>query len=227
MASPENVNETPTLAQVIKKAIEARLCEVHVSLPARVVSYEASTQKATVQPEIKRQFVDGTFVNIPQITDVPVVWPRGSSAFLHFPLKKGDPVTLVFSERALDEWKESGGDTQTSSLRKHSYSDAVAYPGGSPFSKAFGANGIDAELIHGNAKMRMTAGGKYEFRGTNDEILDLVIKTQAEVIKMADTLNNDTTNTIFGPMKLNSFTVYGTIKSAVTELKNKLTAMKK
>lgn len=220
-------NETPTLARVIQKAIETRICELHVSLPARIVSYEAATQKAVVQPEIKRQYVDGEFVNIPRIQDVPVVWPRGGSAFLHFPLAEGDPVTLVFSERSLDEWKESGGDTETGNLRKHAYSDAFAIPGGAPFSKAFKANGEDAELIHGNAEMRMTKGGKYEFKGSSDEILDLLIKTQAQLELMADTLNKDTTNTVFGPMKLNSFAIYGQIKTAVQQLKEKLTVLKK
>ena len=227
MSGDQTINETPSLANVIRSAIEARICDLHVSLPARIVSYEAATQKAVVQPEIQREYVDGSFVNIPTIRDVPVVWPRGANSFLHMPLSAGDPVTLVFSERSLDEWKESGGDTRTANLRKHNYSDAFAYPGGAPFSKAFAANGEDVEIVHGNTKMRMTRTGKYEFKGTSDEILDLLIQTQAQVIKMADTLNKDTTNTIFGPMMLNSFSVYGTIKSAVESLKNKLTAMKK
>ena len=208
----KNVNETPTMAQVIQNAIDARLLEMHTCLPAIVIEYDASTQRATVRPQIKRQYRNGDVVELPYIRDVPVVWPRGGGSFFHLPIAAGDIVTLVFSERSLDEWKETGGSVLPEEFRKFNLSDAFAIPGGYPFNNIFSPNGEDVQLQHGNAKFRMTKSGKYEFLGSAEEILDLLIQA-------LDTLSTTTTNTIFGPMKLNDFAKFATLKQKLQVLK--------
>lgn len=125
--------DTPTLAQVIRDAIEARLAEVHTSIPAQIVSFDDATCLATVQPCLKRKYtVDNELVDLPKIVNVPVVMPRGGGAVIMFDLQPGDYVLLVFAERSIDKWITSGGKVDPKDPRKHQLSDAFAIPGGYP-----------------------------------------------------------------------------------------------
>jgi len=128
------LNEDPTLSDVIKFGIENRLVDLHTCMPGTIVSYDPAAQKATVKPDFQRKFRTGESVDLPQIVDVPVRIPRAGKAFIHFPLKEGDKVMLHFVERSIDTWKQEGGvvDPSTES-RKHALSDAYVEIGGYPF----------------------------------------------------------------------------------------------
>ena len=51
-----DTNETPTLSEIIKNAIDARLLDVHVSMPARVERYTHNLQKADIKPLLKKKY---------------------------------------------------------------------------------------------------------------------------------------------------------------------------
>lgn len=209
----KNVNEEPTLAQVLKDAIEARLVNLHVSMPARVVSYNASKQTAEVQPEIKRIFRTNESAEIPVIVNVPVAWPRANKAYIHMPLKAGDQVMLVFSERSLDEWKQNGGSVRPKELRKHDLTDAWAVPGGYPFSNTVNANDKDLTIVHDKSIFTLKANGKFSLKGNGDEEL---LKILSELMQI---LGTTTTNTIFGPMRLNNHPQILELKQRLDKLK--------
>lgn len=130
-------NETPSLANVIRGAIEARLAELHVSLPGEIVKYYPAMQKADVQVHLQRMYSDGTLQTLPVILNVPVAHWRAGKSIVHMPIAKGDIVQLVFTERSLDKWKANGGITDPEDPRKHTLSDCIAYPGGYPFGQAY------------------------------------------------------------------------------------------
>lgn len=92
---------TPTWADVINRAITARLEDVNVAIPARVESYDDSTQQVSVQPLIKRGYLDEAeerqVEQLPMITGVPVLFPGGGGFRVTFPVQAGDTVLLVFS----------------------------------------------------------------------------------------------------------------------------------
>lgn len=124
---------TPSLAEVISAAQDARLQNVHVALPARVESFDASKQLADVQPLLLVPLIneDGseTTVRLPVIPNVPVIFPRGSGFHLVFPLAVGDNVMVIFSERSLDLWKAKGGEVNPVDQTYHGLAGAVCYPG--------------------------------------------------------------------------------------------------
>lgn len=208
------VNETPSLAQVIKDAIEARLFDLHTCLPAKIVSYDANKMKASVQPVLQRSYSNGKLVTMPIINDVPVLMPRAGKAFVSLPLKAGDAVTLVFSERSLDKWKSVGDVTSPDDPRKFHISDAYAFPGGYSFNSSAAADPNDVLVVNDKTEVRLKAGGKFAAKNlnTSDELVDLVHQ-------MATLLETTTTNTIFGPMKLNDFAQFGVIKTKLANLK--------
>jgi hypothetical protein len=210
----KNVNETPTLAQVIKDAIENRLVDVHVSLPAKIVKYDAKTQKAEVQALIKRTFVSGESVDLPVFTDLPVAWPRAGKAWLHMPLKAGDFVQVVFSERSLDEWKLTGASVTPKERRKHHLSDGWVIPGGYPFgSPMSGSDDKDVLLVHDKTEFRLTSGGRFSMKGNGGEELLKILHDFLEVAERA------TTNTVFGPMRWNEHGEIIAIRNRLKKIK--------
>lgn len=190
--------DTPTLAQVIKNAIDARLVDLHTSLPATIVTYDSSEQKASVQIDIKRTYITGEHVEIPVLMDLPVAWPRAGKAFLHMPLKAGDQCQVVFSERSLDEWKEQGGAVIPEAHRKHTLSDGWVIPGGYPFSDPSTVpDSTSVFLVNDKTEFKLTPGGKMSMTGNGGEELLKILYDFMEVTSRA------TTNTVFGPMRWN------------------------
>jgi hypothetical protein len=135
-------SRSPTAPEVLRQAIEGYyLSDLHTMLPGRVEEYDSSKQEASVKPLIQRLVLteDGEQIleEIPIISNVPVAFPRVSSFFLSFPIKKGDLVMLHFAERSLDNWLGGQGeDTDPDEFRMHDLTDAVAYSGLYPFNRA-------------------------------------------------------------------------------------------
>jgi hypothetical protein len=126
------MDQTPTLAQLIKQAIENRLLDVHTALIAKVESYDAEKQLANVSPVLKRRVrgMDGGWVGeqLPVLCDVPVLFPRAGGFFISFPIQPGDFVQLVFNEVDIEEWLDETTPTIAHSQR-FTTQGAVAIPG--------------------------------------------------------------------------------------------------
>lgn len=122
-------------AEIILSAIEGRLAEVHTGLPAKVVSFDPSTQSCSVQPLLVRVTRDenGTLISmrIPVLTNVPIVYPTFGTWSITGPLAVDDIVFLAFAERSLDNWldAEKGLEVIPRPSHKHDLSDAIAIPG--------------------------------------------------------------------------------------------------
>lgn len=157
-----NRSQTPSLAEVIQTAIDANLINMHTCLPAKVVSYDASTQTASVMPSLTQAYENTnnpysttlTPVKYPVIPNVQVIWPRAAAgqAYMHMPLVADDDVTLFFCERSLDNWKQTGELSNPDDRRKFNITDAFAIPGGSAASKAFSVQNNEA-VEFGNGKV--------------------------------------------------------------------------
>ncbi|MDR8345712.1 hypothetical protein FPK41_22485, partial [Acinetobacter baumannii] len=83
---------------------------------------------AVVQPAIKGAEKDESgaevSVNLPLLVDVPVVFPRGGGCTLTFPVKPGDECLVIFADRCIDFWWQSGGIQEPVDERMHDFSDA-------------------------------------------------------------------------------------------------------
>lgn len=130
MTSSEQIkNETPNLVDLLLTAIRANQLEVNTCMPATIVEYDSATLTATVQPSFRRRTQDDTYISRPTIQNVPVVFPRSGVKGVYFPIAKGDPCLLVFSQRSLDTWLGNGGEIELSDPRLHNINDAIAIPG--------------------------------------------------------------------------------------------------
>ncbi|HBC8135991.1 TPA: hypothetical protein KE125_002059 [Escherichia coli] len=146
-------NESQTL-EAHRHAIFGSL---RVALPGIIQSFDPVTVTCTVQPAIYGQRLgdDGALVSeeIPILPDVPVVFPRGGGCTLTFPVKAGDECLLVFSDRCIDFWWQSGGVQEPVDPRQHDLSDAFAIVG--PQSQAQKISSISTSAV----ELRSDDGG--------------------------------------------------------------------
>lgn len=115
-----NATQTETLDQVK----ENTALDIRVSMPAKIISFDAATR--TAQVEICMQMVDGDDnpINYPPLTDCPCMFIRGGGFHVSHPYKQGDSGIVLFSDRCIDGWFETGGTAPPLDYRIHSMSDA-------------------------------------------------------------------------------------------------------
>lgn len=140
----------------IQEAISAG---IRVALPGTVVSFDAEAVTAVVQPAIKGYEPDANgnqvSISMPQLVDVPVSFPRGGGVTLTFPVKSGDECELIFNDRCIDFWWQSGGEQEPVHPRQHHIGDAIAFVG--PMSQAKKISGISTSA----AQLRSDDGNTY------------------------------------------------------------------
>lgn len=186
-------NETPTLEDVIKLALEARLLDLHTSLPGEFVSFDPATGKASVKALLKRKIGDSV-VELPLLKDIPVIFPRTKKAVIYFPIEKGDGCQIIFQERSIDQWKKAGGSQDPQDKRKHHLSDAIAVPGLFSFTEKLSLTNFDYKSIviqNENTRIRLKPDGKVKILNklTNAELLKIVNDTLTDLLAEPFILN--------------------------------------
>lgn len=172
------MSRTPTLAEVLQAAIDARLVDVHTSIPAKVTRYDAAKCLVDAAPLIRGPVLaeDGStsYTALPVVPNVPVSFPGAGGFRVTFPISIGDVVLLVFSEASLERWLQFGGEVDPQDPRRFALSDAVAIPGVRPFADVQAA-ATDAVVIESNGS-DVRLGTK-----TAAEALALASKVDAEL----------------------------------------------
>lgn len=96
-----------TLSEALSFIFEQRFKGIYTCLPGIIVSYDPSTKRAAVQPALRRILTDDSEQQLPIITNVPVCFPTGGGFSLLFPVAPGDTCVLVFSQRGIENFKET------------------------------------------------------------------------------------------------------------------------
>ncbi|WP_247191373.1 Gp138 family membrane-puncturing spike protein, partial [Escherichia coli] len=137
-----------------KEQADAQLAQsimsaMRVSMPGIIQSFDPDAVTAVVQPAIKGAEQDESgaevSVNLPLLVDVPVVFPRGGGCTLTFPVKTGDECLVIFADRCIDFWWQSGGIQEPVDERMHDLSDAFCIVG--PQSQAKKIGGISTSAV--------------------------------------------------------------------------------
>lgn len=137
------------LSEVLKTERGVIQSQLRVALPGIIQSFDPDAVTAVVQPAIRyiEQDNDGRKAtrDYPLLVDVPVVFPRGGGCTLTFPVKPGDECLVIFADRCIDFWWQSGGVQEPVDSRMHDLSDAFAIVG--PQSQAKKISGISASAV--------------------------------------------------------------------------------
>lgn len=136
-----------TLQDLLSRFRESLTADLHTSLPGKIVRYDASTQKADVQPLIKERYTDEAGAmqsrDLPVIPAVPVQFPGAGGYRITFPVATDDVGLVVFGEASLDKWLVSGGTVDPADDRRHDLTDAVFLPGLRDFGHALASAPTD------------------------------------------------------------------------------------
>ena len=118
-----------SLSQALEFFFSQKIKEFHTAIPGVVNAYEQTTKRARVQIGLNMRLTDGKSKARPIILDVPVCHPSGGGYVVHVPLRAGDGVLLVFSERGIENFKETFAvaDPPVGSIMAER--DAIAVPG--------------------------------------------------------------------------------------------------
>lgn len=146
----------------IRENMRDSIKDIHTAIPGRIISFDAGKGLATVLPMMKFEKPDGTTIDYPHITGVPVLFPQGTNqkATVAFPVKEGDGCLIIISEKPLDYWMYG---QETSTDLSFDLTNAICIPG--LFSKG---NSVVAEACSKNAIIVDFSGNRVTIQ--NDKI---------------------------------------------------------
>ncbi|MDV1092518.1 Gp138 family membrane-puncturing spike protein [Raoultella ornithinolytica] len=160
---------------------QAIMSAMRVSIPGIIQSFDPDAVTAVVQPAIKGVEHDESgaesSVSLPLLVDVPVVFPRGGGCTLTFPVKEGDECLVIFADRCIDFWWQSGGIQEPVDGRMHDLSDAFCLVGPQSQAKKISVISTTATQLRtddGSAFIEVAAGH------------DVTVKTPGKLTASAD-----------------------------------------
>lgn len=168
-------NATPETA--VDAQIQRAKLDIHTALPVKVISFDPQKQTITAEVQIKQVLTDGNAVSIPPLVDVPVSFSRGGGFAVTFPLQAGDEGFVVFAERCIDGWWQSGNASEPMDFRQFDLSDAMFIPGICSVPNAianFFTDGLSLQTLDGGTFIRLTNGsisiqGNIEHKGNTNQ----------------------------------------------------------
>lgn len=146
-----------------KEMIDRAMSRVNTCIPGIIQSFNSATQRAIVVPAIKVKIVidnEIEYREAPAIINVPVVFPFAGGFGCTFPVSNGDSCLLIFSQRSIDNFLQSGGiqppEIDIPGSRHHDMTDAFAIMGLTTNPDALGdwnSSGIELRNNAGTAKV--------------------------------------------------------------------------
>lgn len=154
------------LAEVLASERKTLNEQLRVALPGIIQSFDPDAVTAVVQPAIRyiERDNDGnkSTKDYPLLVDVPVVFPHGGGCTLTFPVKEGDECLVIFADRCIDFWWQSGGIQEPVDGRMHDLSDSFCIVGPQSQAKKIGGISTTAAQLRtddGSAFIEVSAGG--------------------------------------------------------------------
>lgn len=135
-----------SLTGVFRSVLQKFLQGTDDMLPAIVIAYDRTTNRATVQPQIMMGTTSGEKVARAQIASVPVLNIGGGGFVLSFPIKPGDLGWIKASDRDISLYLQQGPGQEEwpNTKRLHSFQDGLFIP---DVLKTFTVDGEDAERV--------------------------------------------------------------------------------
>ena len=191
--------------EALKVMTENYVNNIRVAIPAMIVQFDPQKQTASVQPTIK-DTLQGQSVALPELSDVPVQFPRAGGYSLTFPVKAGDECLLVFSDMCIDGWWQSGGIQNQAEKRRHDLSDACAILGITSVPKAL------KNVCMEGVQLRNDSGADYiEISEKGIVLKSKNIRIEGTTMINGSCIGTDGTSTIKGNVNITENAVIGGI----------------
>ena len=182
--------------ELLNIIIANKIADVNICLPAKIVEYDYTQQRAKVQPSLNQKYNDGEVIELPIVHNVPVMHPSSGGASITFPVNVGDNILLVFSQASLEEWLEDGKQSTPDDPRQNDLTDAIAIIGLNPFNQISPAtNNTDLLIKLNDAEVIFKPTGNIHINGTASNItIDNINITGAVNIKGDLTVSGNITS---------------------------------
>lgn len=161
--------------QTLRAIVRDDLADLNTMLIGRVTSVDMGALRVDVKPVamrpvVRRNNLDTTYTALPQLLDVPLVFPRSGAATIIHKVNVGDVVEIRFCQHSMDEILTSDdyNEIATQDVRRHALQDAVAVPidfGDCPAN----SSGADYEIIAGDVRIGNPDASK---KLVNEDLLD-------------------------------------------------------
>ena len=155
--------------ELYNKMADRIMSRLRVSEPGIIQSFDEEKQTVTVKLSIREKVNNHgvqEWEEIPLLVDVPVKLQRGGGYLVSLPFKAGDECLVVFGDKDMDGWWQSGGTQNWIKKRRHSLSDGYALPGVN--SQTNTVSGYSTDSV----QLRNEAGTSYiEIKGDDINII--------------------------------------------------------
>lgn len=117
-----------TQSQMLQEAFREMMKRVATSTPGYILAFDSARQLAQVQIGIVRVDLNGATFEPPPIIETPVYIP-GGDYHLEYQIDPGCEGDILFSQRCIDGWLQTGGIAANPIGRFHDPQDAFFLPG--------------------------------------------------------------------------------------------------
>ena len=164
-------NNPQTYAESFKRNFSVLMSNIHTSTVGVIENYEGG-RICSVKPQVQKRLGDGTYLELPVIEEVPLMFMGGSEFSFTYPLKKGDPVLIIFTERSIEEWIASGGEVTPEDVRRFALTDAIAIAGlPNGGIELIEANNEDVNIQYKDSYIKIKKDGTVEMLGDADNMV--------------------------------------------------------
>lgn len=162
---------------VLIDMMAARQGHLYTMVPARIVSYDSTSQTCAVELSVRRPYQREVSTDIVSVLDVPVAFYYGHDWVIASTLKQGDAVLLVCPMYDIENWLNGDRDKiyDASGYQFHNLDGAFAFPVAFTFNKPTRDSRFKDmfHIVQGNNYITMGSGGvTVESGGTKVEIFN-------------------------------------------------------
>ncbi len=179
-------------AEVINDLMRKISDSMRVAMPASIESYDFKTQKADIKIDMQELYHNGTSLEYPVLSGVPVIFPRCGGASITMPIVRGDTCLVMFLDRDSTAWLLGGKNLKPKSMRSHHLSDAVAIMGLCPFTnKSPAKNNTDMLISFDGSEVVLRPKGIIDITSAkeiNVKTERVIINCKTALIKSEETV---------------------------------------
>ncbi|MCK5126790.1 MAG: hypothetical protein KAR42_11090 [candidate division Zixibacteria bacterium] len=118
-----------TQTELLKKAFYEQMKGVGTSIPGHVVAFDKDKQLAQLQIGINRTRINGDVYDPEVLIECKPQFAGGNAFIIEHQIDVGDECIIMFSQRCIDGWMNTGGIANNPILRFHDVNDAYFIPG--------------------------------------------------------------------------------------------------
>ena len=187
------MTSTVSNTELTRRTFVEMMKDVGTSIPGHFLTFDPVTQLAQIQIGVQRIDVNGNTFEPSPLIECPVAFLGGSEYFIEHQIDAGDECLIVFSQRCIDGWINTGGVAVNPIMRFHDFSDAAILPG-----LRSQPNKITDHQNNG-IRLRNKAGDKFIWL-KNDGTAAITVDTLTVIanVELTGDINQDGSQTVSG-----------------------------